>query len=312
MINTIMPARGGKKILKIIIIILALAIIALAVNISGFWTFLNWPLNKLIAGTPDGSCYVSSDCKIAPTTCGVCDCGQAVNKNWQAYCPFKNRQIIHCKMCPSVQARCLNYACRTEKVIPSQPNPNANLNIQPQVAVTNADLAAQLKSKADLTETAPVEIPLPASIKAGQIQKYFIFGDLYLALVLQPSMNVLLPDVPVNYTAPWVGVLAARKNDTTWTQILRLSDQVQTDKNNPYYLWLKGNKIFLSVVDQNGAGSGEGMMKVLTLDNQNHWVLDGCYYFNGTYTDGDYFIFSQYLDKAEPRPLSECSNLRWE
>ena len=103
-----------KKIFIIIGIIIALILIVLAVNISGYSTFLNWPLNKLIAGTPDGSCFVDEDCKIANTTCGVCDCGQAVNKNWQAYCPFKNN-FIKCKPCPPLQAQCLKYACRTEK-----------------------------------------------------------------------------------------------------------------------------------------------------------------------------------------------------
>jgi len=103
-----------RKIIIILSIIIALIIIALAVNLSGYWTFLNWPINKLVAKTPDQSCFVDEDCKIAPTTCGPCDCGQAVNKNWQAYCPLKSRQRVLCKTCPSSQAVCRRYACRIE------------------------------------------------------------------------------------------------------------------------------------------------------------------------------------------------------
>lgn len=289
-----------SKILKIIIIIVALVIIILAANLSGYWTFLNWPLNKISAGTPDASCFVDEDCKIAATTCAPCDCGQAVNINWNANCPFKSRQVINCKMCASVQAICRNYACRTEPI---------NLGKPAMPLVTNADLLLRLQNGTELAETEPVDKPLPAGINAGQIQKYFKLGNLYLALVLQPSMNVLLSDVPVNYTASWVGVLAARVTDDTWTQLLQLTDQNQTDKNNPYYLWIEDNKIYLSVVDQNGAGSGEGHLKLLALNDQAQWQLAGCYYFDGNYTDGDYFIMSQRLELWEEIPMSECQNL---
>ena len=105
-----------KKVLKILGIIIVLIIIVLAINFGGYSTFLNWPLNKLMAGTPDGSCFVAQDCKIAPTTCGPCDCGQAVNKDWQIYCPFKRKNIIMCKPCQPLQVSCLNYACRTENI----------------------------------------------------------------------------------------------------------------------------------------------------------------------------------------------------
>lgn len=196
----------------------------------------------------------------------------------------------------------------------NQPNANsvANINaeIKPQLFVTMADMQKQIQNGAELSEASVLNVPLPEGILPGQIQKNFQLGDLYLALVLQPSMNILLPDdVPVNYTASWVGVLAARENDQIWTKLLEIKDQNQTDRNNPYYLWLKDKKLYLSVVDQNGAGSGEGTMKVLTLDEQNNWILDSCHYFNGNYTDGDSFIASQQLEVWDAKPFSECKNL---
>ncbi|OGY42337.1 MAG: hypothetical protein A2Y67_04390 [Candidatus Buchananbacteria bacterium RBG_13_39_9] len=100
---------------KIIILIIAIIIIAIfAVNFTGLWPFLNRPINYLVAGTPDESCLLDSDCKIKQTHCGYCgDCGNAVNKNWQQYCPFKNHYFtIYCEPCPPLQVRCLRGACR--------------------------------------------------------------------------------------------------------------------------------------------------------------------------------------------------------
>ena len=69
----------------------------------------------------------------------------------------------------------------------------------------------------------------------------------------------------------------------------------------------------LSVVDQNGAGSGEGIMKLFTFSNNGSWKLTGCYYFGGTYNgsseNGDYFAYSSKLSKQTPKPLTECNNV---
>jgi len=100
---------------KILIIIIAVIIIAVfAVNLTGFWPFLNRPINYLVAGAPDKSCQADSDCKIKPTQCGYCgDCGDAVNKNWQQYCPFKSHYfIVYCKTCPPYFARCVEGQCQ--------------------------------------------------------------------------------------------------------------------------------------------------------------------------------------------------------
>lgn len=126
-----------KIIITAVIIAVILLVAALAVNASGWWTFLNWPLNKIVAGTPDESCYISDDCKIATTSCAICDCGSAVNKNWQAYCPFKNRQRILCETCIDSQAICLNYKCRYQPAAPVADAVNS-FNLQTQVIDNNS------------------------------------------------------------------------------------------------------------------------------------------------------------------------------
>lgn len=104
-----------KNYLIIIIAIFAIIIIAvLAVNLSGLWPFLNGPINHIVAGTPDKSCQIDSDCQIKPTQCGYCgDCGDAINKNWQQYCPFKNHySTILCETCPPWQVKCIEGQCQ--------------------------------------------------------------------------------------------------------------------------------------------------------------------------------------------------------
>jgi hypothetical protein len=70
----------------------------------------------IIPQTPDLSCQKDADCKIATTDCRPCDCGQAVNINWQAYCPFTSRNIYACAPCPPYQAKCINNKCEKELI----------------------------------------------------------------------------------------------------------------------------------------------------------------------------------------------------
>lgn len=65
---------------------------------------------------PDKSCIVDSDCTLRPTSCDACDCGEAVNRNWEAVCPFSNKELVHCKICPSegdnFEIQCVENLCQ--------------------------------------------------------------------------------------------------------------------------------------------------------------------------------------------------------
>jgi len=75
-------------------------------------------LNQILQPqTPDQSCLIDEDCKIALTTCGPCDCGQAVNKNWVLKCPYKTdnpQNVIQCAPCLPPLAKCVNFKCKSE------------------------------------------------------------------------------------------------------------------------------------------------------------------------------------------------------
>lgn len=155
-------------------------------------------------------------------------------------------------------------------------------------------------------------LKLPPNINEAQILNYFQLGNIYFALVMRSSMNVVL-NVPKDHNATFTGILVSKQGEPQWVSFTEIKDKQVNDKNNPYYLWTDSNKLQLSVVDQNGAGSGEGTMKLFTFSNNGNWELTGCYYFGGTYNepsvDGDYFAYSTKLSKQTPKPLIECNNL---
>lgn len=170
-----------------------------------------------------------------------------------------------------------------------------------------------LKNGSSIAEIDNPKLTLPADINDGQIRKYFKIDNIMFALVLRNSMNVVL-ELPTGFAPSFAGVLIAKQGETQWTKLLEIKDAKTTDKNNPYYLVIENKKLLLTVVDQNGAGSGEGTMKVFDLTETTDWKLEKCYYFGGGYsdssTDGDYFAFSTKFSQQEVKPLESCDNVQ--
>ncbi|MFH0837854.1 MAG: hypothetical protein V1880_01140 [Patescibacteria group bacterium] len=156
-------------------------------------------------------------------------------------------------------------------------------------------------------------LTLPSDINAGQIEKYFKIDNILFALVLRNSMNVVL-SLPIDFTPTFSGVLVAKQGNTKWIKLLEIKDTGATNKNNPYYLVVDNQKLLLTIVDQNGAGSGEGIMKVFALSETDKWKLESCYYFGGNYddpsTDGDYFSFSAKFSEQTLQPIETCNNVQ--
>lgn len=174
-----------------------------------------------------------------------------------------------------------------------------------------AQIDQLIKNGATIKEIDNPNLTLPSDINTGQINKYFKIGNTLLSLVLRNSMNVVL-SLPNGFTPSFAGVLVAEQGDTQWTKLAEIKDAEATNKNNPYYFIVDNKKLLLTVVDQNGAGSGEGIMKVFALSETSNWNLLNCYYFGGSYsdpsTDGDYFAFSTKFSEQTPKPIESCNN----
>lgn len=175
-------------------------------------------------------------------------------------------------------------------------------------AALTRQLYQQVKDGAPVVAIADPKLRLPDDVHPGQIKKYFQVGTISIGLVLQRSMNVVL-DVPNEYTPSVTGVIISEAG-TPWRKYLEIRDAERTTKNNPYYLWAQEGLLYLSIVDQSGAGSGEGHMRLMRLAATGDWEVVGCYYFGGTYnntsSDGDYFEFSRYLDKQKEVSAAFC------
>lgn len=173
-----------------------------------------------------------------------------------------------------------------------------------------------LKAKVLANEITNPKLLLPPDIHEKQIKKYFHLNNLLFALVLRRTINFALPEIPRSFNTWFTGLLIADKNSKNWSKFLEIKDRVEYSEstgNNPYYLWTDEGTLFLSVVDQNGAGSGEGIMKVFVLSDQNQWQLKGCYYYEGgTFMQEasgyDYFAYTSQLSKHAPESMTECIN----
>lgn len=189
------------------------------------------------------------------------------------------------------------------------PEPIAVPPVATNDAVTQR-IGQQLAAGEPVIEIDPVDFTLPTTVAREQIGDYFRFGDLYFALVRQPSLNVPLT-LPPDFRPTFTGLLIS-SDGAPWQPYLALKDQPVGAKNNPYYLWTADGALYLTVVDHLGAGSGEGNLKLLRLTTDHGWTNVGCYYF-GFYSDpaqaGDYFAASRQLDRQPKQPDTLCANL---
>jgi hypothetical protein len=167
-------------------------------------------------------------------------------------------------------------------------------------------LLDQLRGGAIATEITDPR-PLPEGIHPRQIRHYFEVGSVQIGLVLQPSQNVV-PDLPVDFTPSFVGLVASASGGP-WRRYLALAQGDPTDRLNPYFLWMQDGRLTLSLVDQRGAGSGEGIMRLAQLTSDGAWQTVGCYSFGAAYRgpeDGDYLAFSRDLARQSPLDPAEC------
>lgn len=200
--------------------------------------------------------------------------------------------------------------------IMDRPLPN-ELPLQCRVYREKFSIATQinqsLKNHSTIGEIVKPNLVLPPDVNANQITKYFKMDDIQFALVLRNSMNIQQP-VPIDFKPSFVGILVAGQNDKQWSKLLEVKDiDVNvSSENNPYYLFIENEKLLLTIVDQNGAGSGEGNMKVFALSEKVGWKLQGCYYYSGVTIkapiNSDSYSFTANLNKQDRQPIETCIN----
>lgn len=162
-------------------------------------------------------------------------------------------------------------------MLPPKESAKQSENKNKQKLLFTSQINQLLKKDAAIQEIGNPNLTLPQDVSAGQIKKYFKMDNILYALVLRNSINVVL-SLPDGFIPTFAGVLVAKQGDVQWTKLLEIKDVEAVNKNNPYYLMVDNQRLLLTIVDQNGTGSGEGIMKVFALSeanekNKNEWHI---------------------------------------
>lgn len=158
----------------------------------------------------------------------------------------------------------------------------------------------------EVIETINPKIIFPKNINSAQVSKYYKLDNYLFALIRQSSMNFDV-GVPKNFTITFTGVLIS-DNQQKWFELIEINDKGISGniRNNPYELWSVNGKMYLSIVDHTGAGSGEGVMKLFESQNGFDWVQAGCFYYNPDIgATQDY----QEQERLDPGLFPNCSNV---
>jgi len=119
-----------------------------------------------------------------------------------------------------------------------------------------------------------IDRKLPLSIYPEQISNTYSFENIDFALYQKSNFNI-----PISRSGKSSGILYAHQNDSEWKEFTKIQE-TGTSKNNPYLLDHDSGRYYVLVVDTNGAGSGEGIGKLLSLKTrETNWKLESCFYY---------------------------------
>lgn len=161
--------------------------------------------------------------------------------------------------------------------------------IIPDQLVSDADASVFKNITTQLKRSKLLEIDQPGTISfsstdvgRNQPVRYFKLGDMYLMLSAHPGSLSLATDFsrPAENTGIWY---ASSSTAAHWQPLTVLSNSSWI-QNNPFYLWSSKGKLNLLAIDGRGAGSGEGLAKVLTSSNGGaNWKITRCFYYGGNF-----------------------------
>ncbi len=113
---------------------------------------------------------------------------------------------------------------------------------------------------------------VPFLLLPEQVYKTYTYNGIDYAIFQKGNMNVIK-------SGNNSGILYANKNDTDW-KIFTYIKESSGSSNNPYLMDFQNGKLYILLVDTYGAGSGEGIGKLLSLANgSNTWNLESCFYY---------------------------------
>ncbi|EKE00083.1 MAG: hypothetical protein ACD_22C00094G0005 [uncultured bacterium] len=125
-------------------------------------------------------------------------------------------------------------------------------------------------NKTNKTETQPNNT---TSYYQEQLGQKLDYKDYSYTLVQRSSLNI-----PIEKSTDFAGVLRKPLNSDQYEKYLEVTSNPDSAKNNPYLMWVD-NSLYILIVDQNGAGSGEGVAKVIKIEDGSAKQYS-CFYYS--------------------------------
>lgn len=135
-----------------------------------------------------------------------------------------------------------------------------------------------------------------------QIQSLVTIVDTEYLIYQRNSLNI-----PLEGDFSESGVLYRKVGEKDYKKLVGVVDKEggSVAKNNVYKVWEADGKIRIMIVDHLGAGSGEGMAKVLaSSDGGEIWIPETCFYFVPERWDDQLMLVGEEVSVNTP----ECAN----
>lgn len=135
-----------------------------------------------------------------------------------------------------------------------------------------------------------------------QVYSTSVIGDTEYIIYHRNSLNIPLEGYYVES-----GVLYRKVGEEDYKKLVGIIDNEERPdaKNNVFKVWEVDEKIRIMIVDHLGAGSGEGMAKVLsTSDNGESWIVETCFYYTPEHWEEKIMVSGEHVSVDTP----ECAN----
>lgn len=156
------------------------------------------------------------------------------------------------------------------------------------ITINNAEVVSSLIANGlktnNIREVSASTIkPKPSDEQKKYFIRYFQLGNLQLALGQEKSSNAYVDFTTENNNGDLVGVWYSLPTDTEWKRFIHIRntfDEGVEARNNPFYIWNNKQTLHILLIDDAGAGSGEGYAKVLdSTENGVGWKISRCFYY---------------------------------
>jgi hypothetical protein len=145
-------------------------------------------------------------------------------------------------------------------------------NADGEKAYLEVDVSSGKAIKESFQKLSILQDPFPIKYYKEQFGETYKFNGYDYVLVQRHGMNF-----PISKSTNYAGVIRKPSETSEWKEYIKITSSPNSANNNPYKLWFE-NGLYLLIVDQVGAGSGEGQGKLLKITDSRATRIR-CFYY---------------------------------